>query len=306
MQTRTHAPDVRRTRRGPRPRVPEPTLTLGLFAVLFCGALAAAALGSALGMAGGIFVVPLLTLVAGVPFPVAVAVSLISVIACSCASAPRFLSTGLTNLRLAVVLEVATTFGALAGVFLIGVVPDPVLYGIFAVVLLVSAVQMSSGRRTHSPRAVSGLSRHHSLDGTVTDPDGTTVPYRVTRLPLGMGLMFGAGTMSALLGIGSGVLKIPAMDAAMRLPIKASSATANLMIGVTACGAAAAYLISGAVDLELSVPIVLGSLAGSALGARILVRASGPGLRIVFTVVLVALTVPMAANAFGLNWGLSA
>lgn len=280
-------------------------MTLALFALLFFGSLAAAALGSALGMAGGIFVVPLLTLAAGVPFPVAVAVSLVSVIACSCASAPKFLSTGLTNLRLAVVLEVATTFGALVGVLMVGAVPDPILYGIFAAVLLVSAVQMITGRRDRGPQPGTQALRYPSLAGTITDHDGSTVAYRVSRLPLGTGLMFGAGTLSALLGIGSGVLKIPAMDAAMKLPIKVSSATSNLMIGVTACGAAAAYLISGTLDLELSAPVVLGSLAGSVLGAKILVKAAGPSLRIVFTIVLLALVVPMTANAFGMNWGVS-
>jgi uncharacterized membrane protein YfcA len=117
--------------------------------------------------------------------------------------------------------------------------------------------------------------------------------------------MFGAGVLSALLGIGSGVLKIPAMDAAMKLPIKASSATANLMIGVTACGAAAAYLMSGTLDLVLAAPVVLGSVLGSILGARILVRMAGRGLRVLFTVVLLALTVPMTANAMGLPWGFS-
>ena len=276
-------------------------MTVTLFALLLFGSLVAGALGSALGMAGGIFVVPLLTLAAGVPFSTAVAVSLISVIACSCASAPHFLSAGLTNLRLAVVLEVATTFGVLVGVFMVGAVPDSILYGIFAAVLLVSAVQMILGRS--ESRVTSRSPSYQSLGGTFPERDGTVVTYQVTRLPLGAALMFGAGTLSALLGIGSGVLKIPAMDAAMRLPIKVSSGTANLMIGVTACGAAAAYLLSGALDLELSAPVVLGSLAGSILGAKILVRAAGPSLRIVFTIVLLALAVPMTANAFGLNWG---
>lgn len=280
-------------------------MTLALFALLFFGSLAAGALGSALGMAGGIFVVPLMTLAAGVPFPVAVAVSLVSVIACSCASAPEFLSTGLTNLRLAVVLEVATAFGALVGVFMVGAVPDPILYGIFAAVLLVSAVQMITGRRDRGLQPGNQALKYPSLAGTITDDDGSTVAYRVSRLPLGAGLMFGAGTLSALLGIGSGVLKIPAMDAAMKLPIKVSSATANLMIGVTACGAAAAYLLSGTLDLELSAPVVLGSLAGSVLGAKILVKAAGTSLRIVFMIVLLALAVPMTANALGMNWGIS-
>lgn len=281
-------------------------MTATLFALLFFGALAAGALGSALGMAGGIFVVPLLTLAAGVPFPAAVAVSLVSVIACSCASAPRFLSAGLTNLRLAVVLEIATTFGALVGLLMVGAVPAPILYGIFTAVLLVSAAQMIAGRRSPGAPAPTRVPRYPSLGGAITDHHGNPAEYQVSRLPLGFGLMFGAGALSALLGIGSGVLKIPAMDAAMRLPIKVSSATANLMIGVTACGAAAAYLVSGTLDLELSAPIVLGSLAGSILGARILVKAAGPTLRLVFTIVLLTLAVPMAANAFGMSWGVSA
>lgn len=276
-------------------------MTAELFAVLFAGSLGAGALGSALGMAGGIFVVPLLTLVAQVPFPAAVAVSLVSVIACSCASAPGFLAAGLPNLRLALVLEVFTALGALVGVLMIGLVPSTVLFGVFAAVLLASAVQIIAGRR--EPVAATGASRHPRLDGVHTDREGQVVPYRVARLPLGMTLMFGAGTLSALLGIGSGVLKIPAMDAAMRLPIKVSSATANLMIGVTACGAAAAYLLAGTLDLQLAAPVVLGSLAGSVIGAQVLIRLAGHSLRIVFMVVLVALAIPMAANAFGLGWG---
>lgn len=277
-------------------------MTLALFALLFVGSAAAGALGSALGMAGGIFVVPLLTLVAGVPFPAAVAVSLVSVIACSCSSAPQFLSAGLTNLRLAVVLEIATTCGALVGLLLVGTVPAPILYAVFAAVLLVSAVQLAAGRRPRGGQPPPHP-RYRSLSGTFTERDGSAVVYHVSRLPLGAAFMFGAGTLSALLGIGSGVLKIPAMDAAMRLPIKVSSATANLMIGATACGAAAAHLVSGTLDLELSAPVVLGSVGGSLLGARILVKAAGPALRTVFMVVLLALAVPMAANAFGASWG---
>ena len=273
------------------------------FLFLLGTALAAGALGSALGMAGGIFVVPVLTLFAGTPFPVAVAVSLISVIASSCASAPQFLAAGLTNLRLAVILEVATTLGALAGVLMIGIVHDQILYGIFAVVLLVSAVQMMTGRRGRAPLAEDRIGKRLRLDSSYIERDGSTVTYAVSRLPIGLSLMFGAGLLSALLGIGSGVLKIPAMDAAMRLPIKVSSATANLTIGVTACGTAAAYLIAGNVDLILTIPIVLGSVAGSIVGARILVRIAGPGLRIVFTLVLLALAVPMTMNALGAQLG---
>lgn len=280
-------------------------MTIALFVVLLIGSLAAGALGSSLGMAGGIFVVPLLTLVADVPFPTAVGVSLISVIACSCASAPDFLLAGLVNLRLAVVLEVFTALGALVGVLAVGLAPTSLLYGVFAVVLLVSAVQMIAGRRSRALVPGGQDPRPGSLDGVFTDHDGSSVAYRVTRLPLGATFMFGAGTLSALLGIGSGVLKIPAMDGALRLPVKVSSGTANLMIGVTGCGAAAAYLISGSVDLMLTAPVVLGSLAGSLLGAKILVRVAGSSLRIVFVVVLLALAIPMTANALGASWGFS-
>lgn len=281
-------------------------MTVSLFAVLLLGALVAGALGSALGMAGGIFVVPLLTLVAGVPFPAAVAVSLVSVIACSCASSPQFLTAGLTNLRLAVVLAVATTLGAIVGVLMVGTVSSRILYGIFATVLFVSALQILHGRRTRKLADPSQGPRVSALAGAYVDQDGGTVAYQVSGLRQGAVLMFGAGVLSALLGIGSGVLKIPAMDAAMKLPIKASSATANLMIGITACGAAAAYLISGTLDLLLAAPVVLGSVLGSILGAHILVRMAGRGLRLLFTVVLLALTVPMTANAMGLAWGFSA
>lgn len=224
-------------------------------------------------------------------------------IACSCASAPQFLMAGLTNLALAVVLEVATTLGALAGILMIGLVHDQILYGIFAAVLLVSALQMSLVRRARAPLAPDRTSQRLRLASSYAERDGTTVTYEVSHVPLGLSFMFGAGLLSALLGIGSGVLKIPAMDAAMRLPIKVSSATANLTIGVTACGTAAAYLAAGNVDLALAAPVVLGSVAGSILGARILVRVAGPGLRTVFMIVLLALAIPMAMNAVGMVLG---
>ena len=273
------------------------------FLFLLVAALAAGALGSALGMAGGIFVVPVLTLFAGASFPVAVAVSLISVIACSCASAPRFLTAGLTNLRLAVVLEVATALGALAGILMIGLVHEQILYGIFAAILLVSAIQMLAARRARAPLPQDRIGERLRLNSSYTESDGSAVVYTVSRVPLGLSFMFGAGLLSALLGIGSGVLKIPAMDAAMRLPLKVSSATANLTIGVTACGTAAAALLAGNLNLSLAVPIVLGSVAGSMLGARVLVRVAGPGLRIAFILVLLVLAIPMTMNALGMQLG---
>jgi uncharacterized protein len=267
---------------------------------LLAASLVASALGSSLGMAGGIFIVPLLTLVAGASFPAAVAVSLISVIACSCASAPGFLGARLVNLRLAVVLELATVGGAVVGVALSGTVPPAILYGLFTIVLVVSAVQMMIPRRS-APQAGTGWARRLRLSSTVPGADGTEEHYEVGSLPAGLSLMFGAGTLSALLGIGSGVLKIPAMDAALRLPLKVSSGTANLMIGVTSTGTAAAYLILDRVDLRLVGPVVLGSVLGAILGARILVRANSAVLRLVFIVVLGLVAVPMGLTALGIG-----
>lgn len=278
-------------------------MSLALFLFLLVTAAAAGALGSALGMAGGIFVVPILTLAASASFSEAVAVSLVSVIACSCASSPRFLETGLTNLRLAVVLEVATATGALVGFLLIGAVSDRLLHAVFALVLIISAVQMQLGRRARAPLPADRIGERLELASSYVETDGSTVSYEVARVRTGFSLMFGAGVLSALLGIGSGVLKIPAMDTALRLPIKVSSATARLTIGVTACGTAAAHLLAGNVDLDLVSPVVLGSVGGSILGARILVRIAGPALRLLFMAVLLVLAVPMVMNAFGADLG---
>lgn len=192
--------------------------TLALLATAF----GASALGGVLGKASGIFIVPLLTLLFGIDLHVAIGVSLVSVIACSCSSAAPFLRAGLPNLRLAVVLESATTLGALTGVFLIGLISTSLLYGLFALILIVSARQMFARRRELTeqgppdPKAWATLLHLHA--DAPDDVHGAPRRYRVGNVPLGMLLMYGAGVISALLGIGSGVLKIPAMDTALRLP----------------------------------------------------------------------------------------
>ncbi|SDR86012.1 sulfite exporter TauE/SafE family protein [Microlunatus soli] len=265
---------------------------------LLAAAAVAGALGGALGMAGGVFIVPLLTTVAHLPWPSAVAISLVAVVASSCAATPAFLTAGLPNLRLAVLLEVPTVGGAIAGVLLADRLPTRLLYGVFALVLLVSAVQLARGRRTAPVTAPDTKPNGWRLDGSVRDGD-VSLPYRVSRVPVGLGAMFGAGLLSSMLGIGSGVLKIPAMDGALRLPIKVSSATASLMIGVTAAGTAAAAVLQDGVDLSYAVPVVLGSVLGSTIGARVLVRIPNGPLRVLFFLVLLGLAVPMIMNAVG-------
>jgi uncharacterized membrane protein YfcA len=249
---------------------------IGLELWLFAVALGTSMLGGVLGMASGIFIVPVLTMFGRIDMHTAVGASLVSVIACSCASAAPFLK-GLTNIRLAILLETATTSGALCGVFLAGWIPTRYLFLLFALILLLSAQQMLA-RRKDRDDASSGQ-----------------------RLPLGMTLMYGAGLISALLGIGSGVLKIPAMDTALRLPIKVSSATSNFMIGVTAAASAAAYFARGEIVTSVAAPVALGSVVGAVLGARILMSVPAQRLRLMFIVILVILAAQMLLAAFGIN-----
>jgi uncharacterized protein len=273
---------------------------------LFVVSVAASALGGMLGMASGIFIVPVLTIFGHIEIHRAIGASIVSVIACSCAGAGPFLKSRLTNVRLALVLEVATTMGALSGVLLAGIVPVAYLYFVFAAILFLSAHQMLARRRDPIPvcaqSAASQWSEALGLDSSYPDSElGHELSYRVHRVPLGMMLMYGAGLISALLGIGSGVLKIPAMDTVMRLPIKVSSATSNFMIGVTAAASASVYFIRGNIVTEIAGPVALGSVLGAIAGARFLLIVSNYRLRLLFIAILVVLGVQMLFTALGVH-----
>ncbi len=276
-------------------------MTPGFGLWLFAVAVGASALGGMLGMAGGIFIVPVLTIFGHVDIRIAVGASIVSVIACSCGSAASFLRDRLTNVRLALVLETATTLGALSGVLLAGLLPSRALFFLFAAVLLVSAQQMFARRgdaAVRGPAPEAGRWDALRLDASYPDRVlGQDVAYQVRRVPLGLALMFGAGCISALLGIGSGVLKIPAMDTALRLPIKVSSATSNFMIGVTAAASAGVYFLRGDIVTSIAGPVALGSVIGAVLGARALVRVPNERLRLLFIVILVALATQMIVSA---------
>ncbi len=281
-------------------------MTLEFAASLFLLATGASALGGALGMASGIFIVPLLTVFAGIGIHTAIAASIVSVIACSTGGAATFLRVGLTNLRVAIVLETATTAGALAGVLLIGVFPVSALFFLFAAILLLSARQMMARRREPEAAEIISDGRDWAsrLDLHASYPDparGREIAYRVGRVPLALALMFGAGLVSALLGIGSGVLKIPAMDTALRLPIKVSSATSNFMIGVTAAASGVAYFARGDIDPAIAGPVAVGSVIGALLGARFLIAVPGDRLRLLFVAVLLVLAAQMLLSAFGID-----
>jgi uncharacterized membrane protein YfcA len=273
---------------------------------LFAVSLGASALGGMLGMASGIFIVPILTMFGHIDIRTAIGASIVSVIACSCASASPFLKAGLVNIRLAIVLETTTTLGALSGVILVGIIPTAYLFILFALILALSAQQMLARRGETTGAATTadtwGWAGALRLDSSYLER-GRRVKYRVQRLPLGMLLMYGAGLISALLGIGSGVLKIPAMDTALRLPIKVSSATSNFMIGVTAATSAGAYFLRGDIVLAVAGPVVLGSVVGSLIGARILMTATNERVRLLFVVVLAALALQKALSGLGIELG---
>jgi uncharacterized protein len=271
-------------------------------AVVAFGSLAAGFLGALTGLGGGVVIVPLLVLGLGVDLHYAVGASLISVIATSSGAAAAYVREGYSNIRIGMFLEIATTVGAVAGAFLGGVVPGAAVAVVFGLVLIVSAyLSMRKHQRKADTDKPDPLATRLRLDGTYPTPQGPQ-RYHARNVPTGFGLMFVAGLLSGLLGIGSGALKVLALDQAMAIPFKVSTTTSNFMIGVTAAASAGIYLARGQIDPGLSLPVVLGVLVGSMLGARVLMGASVRVLRIVFAAVIVALGLQMICK--GLTGGL--
>jgi len=263
-----------------------------------CGAMAAGFLGALTGLGGGVVIVPLLALVFGVDMHYAIGAALVSVIATSSGAAAAYVRDGYTNIRVGMFLEIATTVGALAGAALLLWIHVSVIAIVFGVVLLYSAYTSI----THVPHATENqepdrLATLLRMDGSYPTPKGME-SYHVRGVPLGFALMFVAGVLSGLLGIGSGAVKVLAMDKAMKLPFKVSTTTSNFMIGVTAAAGAGVYLHRGYIDPSLAMPVMLGVLAGSLVGARILAEAKVRVLRMVFSVVIAALAVEMIYNGF--------
>ena len=254
---------------------------------------AAGLLGSLTGLGGGVVLVPLLTIFFHVDIRYAIGASLVSVIATSSGAAASYVKEGFTNIRIGMFLEIATTLGALLGAFMATWMPTSALAVIFGTVLLYSAF-LSRKTRTQAQRNLppDALATRLRLNGTFPDLEGIR-SYNVQRVPAGFSLMFGAGALSGLLGIGSGAVKVLAMDQAMQIPFKVSTTTSNFMIGVTAAASAGVYLSRGYVDPGLSMPVMLGVLAGSLLGSRILIKAETKSLRLVFSVVILVLGLQM-------------
>lgn len=282
------------------------TLLVLLFSLLLI-AIGAGMLGSLLGLGGGLIIVPALVLLFGVDVHLAIASSLISVIATSAGSASRYAQQGLLHLRLGFFLEVATALGGLLGavltaLVLVGAQGDDVLFVIFAVVAISAALlivrDLRKGGVTTPPH--DPLADRWRLQATLpATPTSAPRPFRVGHVREGLGLSFVAGVASGLLGIGGGLYKVPAMTGLMGVPMKMASATSSMMIGVTATAGALVFLMQGDVVPVLTAPIAVGTLAGSLVGARIHTSASPATLRLVFVVVLIAAAVLMVLRGLG-------
>jgi hypothetical protein len=278
-----------------------PQADLGIFAI----SIAAGLIGALAGVGGGILVIPALTIGFGVDIHLAVGASIVSIIATSSGAASAYVRDQMTNMRIGMFLELATTTGAVCGALLAAVVAPGFLYVLLGLVLLGSAGTQVSRMREEAPPTgpPSAIAIRLRLESSYPDRRlGREVPYSARRVPLGFALMWIAGVVSGLLGIGSGVLKVLAMDGVMRLPMKVSSATSNFMIGVTAAASAGIYLARGDVDPQIAAPVALGVLAGALTGARLLGRISNRSVRLVFLPVLVV--VGLETMARGLGFGL--
>jgi len=260
------------------------------------GALAAGFLGALTGLGGGVIIVPLLALVFHVDIHYAIGAALVSVIATSSGAAAAYVREGYTNIRVGMFLEIATTVGALVGAALVLYLHVSAIAIIFGVVLLYSAyISITQNPHETEKQESDRLARLLHLNGTYPTPNGFE-NYQVRGVPLGFLLMFVAGVLSGLLGIGSGAVKVLAMDKVMKLPFKVSTTTSNFMIGVTAAAGAGVYLHRGYIDPGLAMPVMLGVLAGSILGARLLPAAKVRVLRVVFSVVIAGLALEMIYN----------
>ena len=289
--------------------------------LVFVAALAGGVIGALLGLGGGIIVVPALTVLFGIDIHFAIGASIVSVIATSSGAAARYVRDHISNLRIGMFLEVATTTGAITGAFVGAYLGGPVLFFVFGVLMLYSCFVMFQRGKMERASMVGAqdpetlrqtpdtdgrlgrrLARRLHLDGEYYDAAlKRKVAYRVQGVPLGFGLMYIAGMVSGLLGIGGGALKVPAMDIAMRIPMKASTTTSNFMIGVTAAASAGVYFSRGDINPVIAAPVALGVLLGALLGAQLLVRIRGTVIRQIFVIVLVITAIEMFLRAFGLG-----
>jgi uncharacterized membrane protein YfcA len=261
-------------------------------ALVFAAATAAGFVGSLTGLGGGVVITPVLALLFHVDLRYAMGASLVSVIATSSGAASAYVREGFSNVRIGLLLEIATTTGAIVGAIIAAHTPTAALSIIMGIVLLFSAYTSTRPHPDHLATTPDPLARRFRLNGQYPAESGAK-HYVVQRVKAGFSMMFGAGVTSGLLGIGSGALKVIAMDRLMRIPFKVSTATSNFMIGVTAAASAGVYLRRGWIIPDVTMPVVLGVLLGSLLGARLLSAAPVRTLRLLFAVVVGILAIEM-------------
>ena len=274
-------------------RLPVLEILGGLLAL----AVGAGFIGAISGLGGGVFIVPALVIAAHMPMRIAVGASLISVVATSAGASVAFVRDGWTNLKVSMLLECATVTGAVTGAYLAGIVPVVMLELLFAAMMLQSAYASLRKKGDDILSKGDALAERLDLGGEIPDETGQLAHYEVVKVPQGAALMVVAGLMSGLLGIGSGALKVMAMDYIMHIPLKVSSATSNFMIGVTAGAGALVFLSRGDVSTTIAAPVALGVTAGALAGSRALPVLKVESLRIVFVVILVLIAIEMGWRA---------
>jgi hypothetical protein len=262
--------------------------------IIWFGSVLAGLVGSLTGLGGGVIIIPLLTLGLGVDIRYAIGASLVAVIATSSGAATAYIKEGYANIRIGMFLEIATVFGALIGAFLATILHTSAIAVIFGAVLILSAYQSAVPQKkiAQSDGKPDPIASYLKMDSSYPTANGMK-PYHVRAVPTGFGLMFGAGTISGLLGVGAGVVKVLAMDRAMKIPFKVSTTTSNFMIGVTAAASAGIYLSRGYIDPAIVMPVVLGVLSGAVLGARKLPAAKTRHLKIIFAIAVFIIAIEM-------------
>lgn len=271
-------------------------LSLAAFSV------AAGFIGSLVGLGGGIIIVPVLTLVYHIDIRLAIGASILSVIATSSGAAVTYVRERLTNLRAGMFLEIATTIGAVSGAYLTTLFTSNLLFLLFAFVLIYSAITMIIKHKKSNVLTTSNdkIANYFNLHGSYFDQsEHKEIVYKISGTKIGLGLMYIAGLISALLGVGSGALKVPAMDVAMHMPIKASAATSDFMIGVTAAASAGAYFARGQINPIIAAPIAIGVLIGAIIGSRLLNLITPKYVQVMFVVVLFIVAIEMFQRGLG-------
>ncbi|MFN3020713.1 sulfite exporter TauE/SafE family protein [Chryseobacterium sp. TY3] len=270
--------------------------------ILFLGAVSAGLLGSLTGLGGGVIIIPLLTLGFGVPMHYAIGASLISVIGTSSGSAVAFVKEGFTNMRIGMFLEIATTAGAILGALVSGILNPNTIGIIFASILILTVILNLKGKPDHQEPLIKGsLEDRLKLYGTFPDK-GVIKNYSARNTVAGFLMMVFAGAMSGLLGIGSGALKVLAMDNMMKLPFKVSTTTSNFMIGVTAVAGSLIYFQRGEIIPVIVAPVLIGVVVGSLIGAKTLMVSKTKKLKTFFAIVITILSIYMMYNGLTNNF----